>query len=105
MNESPRFVFTGEPLESVQDGADGHVDHYPDAASAVFRVFKGAGRTHLHFSHQAAEESYPTSLAWPGSGNPRVELADAVAQAVKAARPDPVLDPLRDRIARWKDDG
>jgi hypothetical protein len=65
---------------SASVGADGHVDHYPDIASAVFRVFESAGRTHLQFSLQVAEESYPTSLGWPGAGNPGVEFVDAVGR-------------------------
>ena len=112
MNESPRFEFTGQPLESVRpDGRDRPDDYFPNPETYQFCVFKLDDLAAIKFRGQSDPAQYhETDLPWPGAGTrPRHELADKVTKCLNDTDHDPtraieenLKEELRQLIAEWR---
>lgn len=78
---SPRFVFLGQQLESVQTGPDRYADAYPSAENPTFRAGETTGLVVIE--PPGGKGSYVSSLPWPTSGSSPGEIGSAVLDVLR----------------------
>jgi hypothetical protein len=94
IKKSPRFVFLGNDVEAVPIGPDTYKDVLSSRADGDTVTASGLGGQ-VWIRLPGREEPYETSMAWPAPGEPLLEVAPAVLEALVEADPDESDNVLR----------